>query len=99
MLYISSIGIQVILFYYERRNTMFVQYFGNYLVENNIISHPQYELIVKQQKDSRVKLGFIAVAEKLLTKNQADEINELQKLKTCDLVILLLKRVPTGRRG
>ena len=60
---------------------MFVQYFGNYLVENNIISHPQYELIVKQQKDSRVKLGFIAVAEKLLTKNQADEINELQKIK------------------
>lgn len=60
---------------------MFVQYFGSYLVENKIITQQQFELIIKNQKNSRVKLGFIAVAEKLLTKKQADELNELQKSK------------------
>ena len=60
---------------------MFVQYFGKYLVENNIISQPEYELIIKEQENSRVKLGFIAVAERLLTKRQAEELNELQKTK------------------
>ena len=60
---------------------MFVQYFGNYLVENKLISQSEYELIIKKQANSHVKLGFIAVAERLLTKRQAEELNELQKTR------------------
>lgn len=58
---------------------MFGLYFGNYLVEKNKISRSQFEdLMVKQQK-ARVKLGLIAVSEKLLTAKQAEEINDLQR--------------------
>lgn len=60
---------------------MFVQYFGNYLVENKLISQSEYELIIKEQENSHVKLGFIAVVERLLTKRQAEELNELQKTR------------------
>ena len=58
---------------------MFGQYFGNYLMEKNKISQSQLEIILEQQKNSRAKLGLIAVAEKLLTTKQADDVNELQK--------------------
>lgn len=58
---------------------MFGQYFGNYLVENNIISRSQFDDLMKKQQSSHAKLGLIAVAEKLLTAKQAEEINELQK--------------------
>ncbi len=58
---------------------MFGQYFGHYLVEKNKISQSQLEIVLEQQKSSRAKLGLIAVAEKLLTTKQADELNELQK--------------------
>ncbi len=58
---------------------MFGLYFGNYLVEKNKISQAQFEGIMKQQQQTRVKLGLIAVSEKLLTKKQAEEINEIQR--------------------
>lgn len=58
---------------------MFGLYFGEYLLEKNKISHSQLEDILIQQQTSRAKLGLIAVAEKLLTAKQADELNELQK--------------------
>ncbi len=58
---------------------MFAQYFGNYLVDKNKISRSQFEDILMKQQSSRLKLGFIAVAEKLLTTRQAEEINDLQK--------------------
>jgi hypothetical protein len=58
---------------------MFGQYFGNYLVEKNKISQSEFEDVMMQQQISRLKLGFMAVAEKLLTKKQAEEINEIQK--------------------
>ena len=58
---------------------MFGQYFGNYLVEKNKISQSEFEDVMKKHQDSRVKLGLIAVAEKLLTTKQAEEVNELQK--------------------
>lgn len=60
---------------------MFGLYFGNYLLEKNKISQSQLEEVIMQQHTSRAKLGLIAVAEKLLTSKQADELNELQKLK------------------
>ena len=58
---------------------MFAQYFGNYLVDKNKISRSQFEDILMKQQSSRLKLGLIAVAEKLLTTRQAEEINDLQK--------------------
>ncbi|MBH1940159.1 chemotaxis protein CheX [Mobilitalea sibirica] len=58
---------------------MFGQYFGSYLVDKNKISQSQFDEVIKEQQNSRVKLGLIAVAEKLLTTKQAQEVNELQK--------------------
>lgn len=60
---------------------MFGLYFGNYLVEKNIISCSQYEDIMRQHQQTRVKLGLIAVSEKLLSSKQAEEINDIQKTK------------------
>lgn len=59
---------------------MFGFYFGKYLVEKDRISQSQYDEIIRQQKNARVKLGVIAVSEKLLTKKQAEEINNIQKV-------------------
>lgn len=58
---------------------MFGLYFGEYLVEMNKISQSQFEDVMKQQQKTRVKLGLIAVTEKLLTAKQAEEINDIQK--------------------
>ena len=58
---------------------MFGLYFGDYLVEKNKISQSLLEDVMMKQHSSRAKLGLIAVAEKLLTSKQADELNTLQK--------------------
>ncbi|MDF2941720.1 MAG: hypothetical protein K0S01_578 [Herbinix sp.] len=58
---------------------MFGLYFGNYLVEKNKISQSQFEDGMMLQQKTRVKLGLTAVTEKLLTKKQAEEINDIQK--------------------
>lgn len=54
------------------------QLFGDYLIKNGLISNAQYNEVIEYQKATRVKLGLIAVSEKLLTKEQAEEINNLQ---------------------
>lgn len=58
---------------------MFGLYFGSYLVEKNKISQSQFENVMNQQMKTRVKLGLIAVSEKLLTAKQAEEINDIQR--------------------
>lgn len=58
---------------------MFGLYFGNYLVEKSKISQAQFDEIIAKQQKTRVKLGLIAVSEKLLTTKQADEINDIQR--------------------
>lgn len=57
---------------------MFGQLFGDYLIRNGIISKDQFNEVMEQQKATRVKLGLIAAAEKLLTGEQAEEVNRLQ---------------------
>lgn len=57
---------------------MFDQFFGDYLIKNSIITKLQFEEVIEFSKSARVKLGLIAVSEKLLTVTQADEINQLQ---------------------
>ena len=54
--------------------------FGNYLVEAGKITQAQLEEVIETQKKVRVKLGLIAVAEKLMTPEQADEVNHLQAI-------------------
>lgn len=57
---------------------MFSQLFGKYLVEQDVIKKDTLELILEEQAGTRVRLGTIAVAEGLLTEEQAEEINHLQ---------------------
>ena len=57
---------------------MFGHYFGNYLVKNGVMTEEQLDSILKSQKSSRVKMGLIAVSEKMLTARQTYEINMLQ---------------------
>lgn len=57
---------------------MFSQLFGEYLVEKQVINRDVLEDIIKSQMQVRVKLGMIAVAESMLTEQQAEEINHLQ---------------------
>jgi CheY-specific phosphatase CheX len=57
---------------------MFCRCFGNYLLGKNIITQDQFSQILEYGKSNRVKLGLIAVEQKLLTVAKADEINQLQ---------------------
>ena len=57
---------------------MFELFFGEYLVNKNHITKEQLDEVIEIQKSSRVKLGLIAVAEKMLTQSQADSVNMLQ---------------------
>lgn len=52
--------------------------FGNYLVKKGLISSEQLEAAIESQKKVRVKLGLIAVSEKLMTPEQSEEVNRLQ---------------------
>lgn len=57
---------------------MFCRCFGNYLLGKNIITQGQLSQILEYRKSNRVKLGLIAVEQKLLTAAKAEEINQLQ---------------------
>lgn len=59
---------------------MFNQIFGKYLVDSGRLTEEQLQDVIESEAEVRVKLGLIAVAEKLLTKEQADEINQLQTI-------------------
>jgi hypothetical protein len=57
---------------------MFEEFLGNYLVKSGKLNREQFTNVKEVMKTARVKLGLIAVSEKLLTSKQADEINRLQ---------------------
>ncbi len=57
---------------------MFNQVFGNYLVEQGIMTQAELDDILEQQQTERVKLGTIAVAEGFMTSEQVEEVNHLQ---------------------
>ena len=59
---------------------MFLQLFSQYLLDEGITSPEQINAIKDAQKGTRVKLGLIAVSEKMITEKQADEINRKQAL-------------------
>lgn len=58
---------------------MFAELFGRYLVGEDIIDAPTLETLLKEQAETRVKLGMMAVAEGLITDAQATEINQRQQ--------------------
>ena len=58
---------------------MFNQLFGNYLVNEEIISNNKLRELLEKTSKQRVKLGTIAVAEGYLSQEEADEVNHLQK--------------------
>ena len=57
---------------------MINQLFGNYLVKAGMLTVDQLERAFETQKKVRVKLGLIAVTEKLMTLEQSEEVNKLQ---------------------
>lgn len=57
---------------------MFDQIFGNYLVQAGKLSSEKLDEVIEYESKVRVKLGTIAVAEKLMTEKQAEEVNQLQ---------------------
>ena len=57
---------------------MFSQFMGNYLADNGVITEEVKQDILREHAGARVKLGTIAVAEKMLTEKQTEEINHLQ---------------------
>lgn len=57
---------------------MFTQLFGNYLLEQSVITADKQKSLINEMKNIRVKMGTIAVADGLLTEAQADEINHDQ---------------------
>ena len=57
---------------------MFSQFFGNYLLQSQKITAEQFSTCMDYIKANRVKLGLIAETEGLLSREQADELNQLQ---------------------
>ena len=57
---------------------MISRLFGTYLVNEGKLTASDLEKVIDAQKKVRVKLGIIAVSEKMMSKKQADEVNNLQ---------------------
>ncbi len=53
---------------------------GSYLVKEGKLTEAQLETVYETMRKVRVKLGLIAVSEKLMTIEQSDEINRLQAI-------------------
>lgn len=78
---ISQIIISIHLYdSYERDLIMFDRIFAAYLVEMGKLSEQNVEVIFSTKEERRARLGVIAVSEKMLTIDQAEEINQLQAI-------------------
>lgn len=63
-------------------DAMFDRIFANYLVESGKLTEQNLKTIFSSQEEKRVRLGVIAVSEKLMTIEQVEEVNKLQSM--CD---------------
>ena len=59
---------------------MFDRIFANYLVDKQMLGPECLEKIFELQDQKRVRLGVIAVSEKLMTNEQVEEVNKLQSI-------------------
>lgn len=60
---------------------MFGVYFGKYLQDKGILTSGQYESIMSDKENTRVKMGLLAVEAGYMTEAQAEEVNTLQQLQ------------------
>jgi len=60
---------------------MFGVYFGKYLEDKGILTNEQYNTILAENKNKRVKMGLLAVEAGLMTTEQADEVNMTQQMQ------------------
>lgn len=60
---------------------MFGVYFGKYLENKGILTNEQYNTILAENKNKRVKMGLLAVEAGLMTTEQADEVNMTQQMQ------------------
>lgn len=60
---------------------MFGVYFGKYLENKGILTNEQYNTILSENKNKRVKMGLLAVEAGLMTTEQADEVNMTQQMQ------------------
>jgi|LGOV01.1.fsa_nt_gb hypothetical protein len=58
---------------------MFTQFFGQFLLNQDLITPKELQEVFKNVKTTRLKLGMIAINEGFLNANQVIKINELQK--------------------
>lgn len=58
---------------------MFTQFFGQFLLNNALITSEQLQTVFKNVKNTRLRLGMIAINEGILTAKQVEDINQLQK--------------------
>lgn len=59
---------------------MFDRIFANYLVETGKLSEQNVEVIFSTKEERHARLGVIAVSERVITVEQAEEINQLQAI-------------------
>lgn len=59
---------------------MFDRIFANYLVDKQKLGPECLTEIFKLQEQKRVRLGVIAISEKLMTEEQVEEVNKLQSI-------------------
>ena len=60
---------------------MFGVYFGKYLEGKGILTPEQYDSILSDNKNNKVKMGLLAVESGYMSKAQADEVNMLQQMQ------------------
>lgn len=61
------------------RYKMFTQFFGQFLLNNDLISAEELNTVFQNIKSTRLRFGMIAIDEGFLTPNQVVDINNLQK--------------------
>ncbi len=59
---------------------MISRLFGSYLVKEGKLTEEQLKTVFETMQKVRVKLGLIAISEKLMTTEQSDEVNRLQAI-------------------
>ena len=57
---------------------MYAQFFGSYLLNNKIVTPDQLSEAISKLKESRMKLGTLAMHQGLMTANEVDEICYIQ---------------------
>nr|WP_312576207.1 chemotaxis protein CheX [Sedimentibacter sp.] len=57
---------------------MFTQFFGSYLLNNRIVSNENLKEALETSKNTRVKLGILAINAGYMTAEQVDEIHDIQ---------------------